>query len=55
MHFGIFMEFGFRDGGSEAEAFREGFELADAAEAWGSTASGYRSFISRRTARYYPH
>ena len=35
MHFGIFMEFGFRDGGSEAEAFREGFELVDAAEAWG--------------------
>jgi alkanesulfonate monooxygenase SsuD/methylene tetrahydromethanopterin reductase-like flavin-dependent oxidoreductase (luciferase family) len=35
MHFGIFMECGFRDGGSEAEAFREGFELVDAAEAWG--------------------
>jgi len=35
MHFGMFMEFGFRDGGSEAEAFREGFDLVDAAEAWG--------------------
>ncbi|MDP6705835.1 MAG: LLM class flavin-dependent oxidoreductase [Alphaproteobacteria bacterium] len=31
----MFMEFGFREGGSEAEAFREGFALADAAEAWG--------------------
>ena len=35
MHFGMFMEFGFRDGGSEAAAFREGFDLVDAAEAWG--------------------
>ncbi|MBT4687938.1 MAG: LLM class flavin-dependent oxidoreductase [Rhodospirillaceae bacterium] len=35
MHFGIFMEFGLRDGGSEAEAFREGLDLVDAAEAWG--------------------
>ncbi len=35
MHFGIFMEFGLRDGGSEAAAFREGLDLADAAEAWG--------------------
>ena len=29
------MEFGLRPGGTEAEAFREGFELVDAAEAWG--------------------
>lgn len=29
------MEFGSREGGSEAEAFREGLDLADAAEAWG--------------------
>jgi alkanesulfonate monooxygenase SsuD/methylene tetrahydromethanopterin reductase-like flavin-dependent oxidoreductase (luciferase family) len=35
MHFGMFMEFGPRPGGTEAEAFREGFELVDAAEAWG--------------------
>lgn len=35
MHFGMFMEFGFRNGGSEAAAFREGLDLADAAEAWG--------------------
>ncbi len=35
MHFGIFMEFGFRNGGSEGEAFREGLDLVDAAEAWG--------------------
>ena len=35
MHFGVFMEFGFRNGGSEADAFREGLDFADAAEAWG--------------------
>lgn len=35
MQFGIFMEFGFRDGGSDANAFHEGLDLADAAEAWG--------------------
>ena len=35
MHFGIFMEFGFRGEGAEAEAFREGLALAEAAEAWG--------------------
>ena len=35
MHFGIFMEFGVRPGGSEADAFREGLALVDAAEAWG--------------------
>ena len=35
MHFGMFMEFGFRDGGSAQQAFREGFDLVDAAEAWG--------------------
>ena len=29
------MEFGFRDGGSAQQAFREGFDLVDAAEAWG--------------------
>jgi alkanesulfonate monooxygenase SsuD/methylene tetrahydromethanopterin reductase-like flavin-dependent oxidoreductase (luciferase family) len=35
MHFGIFMEFGLREGGTEADAFREGLALVDAAEAWG--------------------
>ena len=32
MHFGIFMEFGSRPTVSEAESFREGFRLVDAAE-----------------------
>ena len=35
MDFGIFMEFGNRQGGSEIASFREGFDLVDAAEAWG--------------------
>ena len=35
MHFGIFMEFGSRPGVAEAESFREGFRLVDAAEDWG--------------------
>jgi alkanesulfonate monooxygenase SsuD/methylene tetrahydromethanopterin reductase-like flavin-dependent oxidoreductase (luciferase family) len=35
MDFGIFMEFGNRQGGTEVEAFQEGFALVDAAEAWG--------------------
>ncbi len=35
MHFGMFMEFGFRGGGSAQAAFREGFALVDAGEAWG--------------------
>ena len=35
MHIGMFMEFGFRDSGSDVEAFREGFDLVDAAESWG--------------------
>ena len=35
MHFGMFMEFGFRDDGGANEAFREGLELIDAGEAWG--------------------
>ena len=35
MHFGIFMEFGSRPGLAEAESFREGFRLVDAAEDWG--------------------
>lgn len=44
MHFGIFMEFGFRNGGSEAEAFREGFDLVDAAEAWGMDSAWLSEF-----------
>jgi alkanesulfonate monooxygenase SsuD/methylene tetrahydromethanopterin reductase-like flavin-dependent oxidoreductase (luciferase family) len=35
MHFGIFMEFGSRPSLSEAESFREGFRLVDAAEELG--------------------
>ncbi len=35
MQFGMFMEFGTRQGGSEADAFTEGFNLVDAAETWG--------------------
>ena len=35
MHFGIFMEFESRQGRSQAESFREGFELVEAADAWG--------------------
>ena len=35
MHFGIFMEFGSRPAVSEAESFREGFRLVDAAEQLG--------------------
>ena len=35
MHIGMFMEFGFHESGLDGEAFREGFELVDAAEAWG--------------------
>jgi alkanesulfonate monooxygenase SsuD/methylene tetrahydromethanopterin reductase-like flavin-dependent oxidoreductase (luciferase family) len=31
----MFMEFGFREAGSAAQAFREGFDLVDAGEAWG--------------------
>ena len=35
MQFGIFMEFATRAGGTEADAFREGLALAEAADAWG--------------------
>lgn len=35
MHFGSFMEFGLREGGSQADAFREAFQLVDASEDWG--------------------
>ena len=35
LDFGIFMEFETRRGGDQASAFREGFDLVDAAEAWG--------------------
>lgn len=35
MHFGIFMEFEARQGRTQAESFREGFELVEAADAWG--------------------
>ena len=35
MQFGMFMEFGIRQGGTHSEAFSEGFKLVDAAEEWG--------------------
>jgi alkanesulfonate monooxygenase SsuD/methylene tetrahydromethanopterin reductase-like flavin-dependent oxidoreductase (luciferase family) len=35
MDFGIFMEFEIRRGGDQAAAFREGFDVVDAADAWG--------------------
>jgi alkanesulfonate monooxygenase SsuD/methylene tetrahydromethanopterin reductase-like flavin-dependent oxidoreductase (luciferase family) len=35
MHFGIFMEFESRQGRSQTESFREGFDLVEAADAWG--------------------
>jgi alkanesulfonate monooxygenase SsuD/methylene tetrahydromethanopterin reductase-like flavin-dependent oxidoreductase (luciferase family) len=35
MHFGIFMEFETREGCSQAESFRDGFALVEAADAWG--------------------
>ena len=35
MHFGIFMEFESRPGRSQAESFREGFDLVEAADSWG--------------------
>ena len=33
MHFGIFMEFESRQGRSQTESFREGFDLVEAADA----------------------
>ena len=39
MHLGIFMELGRRKGGSQADAFQEGFALVDAAERWGLDAA----------------
>ena len=35
MQFGMFMEFGIRSDGNQMSAFREGFDLVDAAESWG--------------------
>ena len=35
MQFGVFMEFSARPDGSDADAFREGLALAEAADAWG--------------------
>ncbi len=35
MHFGMFMQFETRPGGSQSSAFAEGFELVDAAETYG--------------------
>jgi len=35
MHFGMFMEFGVREDANWPRAFAEGFDLVDAAEAWG--------------------
>ena len=44
MQFGMFMEFATRVGGSEAEAFREGLALAEAADAWGLDAAWLAEF-----------
>ena len=35
MHFGIFMEFEARPGRSQTDSFRVGFDLVEAADAWG--------------------
>jgi alkanesulfonate monooxygenase SsuD/methylene tetrahydromethanopterin reductase-like flavin-dependent oxidoreductase (luciferase family) len=35
MHFGIFMEFESCPGRSQTASFREGFDLVEAADAWG--------------------
>ena len=35
MHIGMFMEFEYRSPRAAAAAFREGFDLVDAAESWG--------------------
>ena len=35
MHFGSFMEFEARQGSTQAESFRDGFDLVEAADAWG--------------------
>ena len=34
MHFGIFMEFESRQGRSQTESFREGFNLVEAMASW---------------------
>ena len=44
MQFGMFMEFATRSGGSEADAFREGLALAEAADAWGLDAAWLAEF-----------
>ncbi|MCY4450830.1 MAG: LLM class flavin-dependent oxidoreductase [Immundisolibacterales bacterium] len=44
MQFGMFMEFATRTAGSEAEAFREGLALAEAADAWGLDAAWLAEF-----------
>ena len=44
MQFGMFMEFATRAGGSEAEAFREGLALAEAADGWGLDAAWLAEF-----------
>jgi alkanesulfonate monooxygenase SsuD/methylene tetrahydromethanopterin reductase-like flavin-dependent oxidoreductase (luciferase family) len=49
MHFGSFMEFNPREGGSETEAFREGFALVDASEAWGLDCVWLAEFHFNRT------
>src|SRR5918997_2785571 len=35
MHFGSFMEFEARPGSTQVESFRDGFDLVEAADAWG--------------------
>ena len=44
MRFGMFMEFAARPGGTDADAFREGFALAEAADEWGLDAAWLAEF-----------
>ena len=44
MQFGMFMEFAARPGGGEADAFREGLALAEAADEWGLDAAWLAEF-----------
>jgi len=44
VRFGMFMEFAARPGGTDADAFREGFALAEAADEWGLDAAWLAEF-----------
>jgi hypothetical protein len=55
MHFGIFMEFESRQGRSQTESFREGFELVEAADAWAWMVCGSGKCTSIRPVRCWGH